>query len=183
MTARARQTVQSSGVKRVTDKRVEDAETITVRTYKYNGTEQRSWRARLLRRQDSLIVLDAIFEEEIEHALLGTVARGTVSIEYYWLDRWYNIFCFLQETGRLRNFYCNVNLPPVLHGDTLSYIDLDMDILVNPDLSYTVLDEEEFAENAARFNYPLEVRQRSRQALYDLIELIEFRQFPFNQVK
>ena len=58
-----------------------------------------------------------------------------------------------------------------------------MDILVNPDLSYTVLDEEEFAENAARFNYSLEVRQRSRQALYDLIELIEFRQFPFNQVK
>jgi protein associated with RNAse G/E len=154
--------------------------TITVRTYKYDGTEHRSWHAQISRREASLIVLDAKFEEEIRHPLLGTVAPQTLSIEYYWLDRWYNIFRFIEPTGELRNFYCNINVPPVLQGNVLSYIDLDMDILVAPDFSYSILDEDEFLANAARFNYPLEVRHRSQEALQELVVLIERRDFPFN---
>jgi uncharacterized protein len=152
---------------------------VTVRTYKYDGTEHRKWRAQVSRQEDSLLVLDARFEEEIRHPLLGTVAPGTVSIEYYWLDRWYNIFRFVEPTGALRNFYCNVNVPPVLQGDLLSYIDLDMDVLVAPDYSYSILDEDEFAANAARFNYPAEVILKSKRALEELIALIEKRDFPF----
>ena len=157
--------------------------TILVRTYKYDGTEHRQWRAEISRIERPLIVLDAKFEEEIKHPLLGTVAPETLSIEYYWLDRWYNIFRFVQPTGELRNFYCNVNVPPVLEGNVLSYIDLDMDILVAPDLSYSILDEDEFVANAARFNYPNEIIRRSREALEHLITLIEERAFPFNDFK
>lgn len=156
---------------------------ITVRTYKYDGTEHRSWRAELSRQEDSLIVLDAKFEEEIRHPLLGTVAPETLSIEYYWLDRWYNIFRFVEPTGELRNFYCNVNVPPVFQKNVLSYIDLDMDVLVAPDFSYSILDEDEFVANAARFNYPAEVLLKSRLALEELIALIEERAFPFNDLK
>lgn len=152
---------------------------VTVRTYKYDGSEHRRWRAQISRQEDSLIVLDARFEEEIRHPLLGTVARDTSSIEYYWLDRWYNVFRFVEPTGELRNFYCNVNVPPVLQNDVLSYIDLDMDVLVAPDFSYSVLDEDEFAANAARFNYPKEVLYKSESALKELISLIEERAFPF----
>lgn len=157
--------------------------TVTVRTFKYDGTEHRTWRAEVSRIESPLIVLDAKFEEEIKHPLLGTVAPETVSIEYYWLDRWYNIFRFIQPSGELRNFYCNINVPPVLEGDVLSYIDLDMDILVEPDLSYSILDEDEFIANAARFNYPQEVRRRSHEALEQLVNLIESRAFPFHDLK
>jgi uncharacterized protein len=159
------------------------ANAITVRTYKYDGTEHRQWRAQISRIENPLIVLDAKFEEEIKHPLLGTVAPETLSIEYYWLDRWYNIFRFIEPSGELRNFYCNVNVPPVLQGGVLSYIDLDIDILVAPDFSYSILDEDEFAANAARFNYPEEVLWRSREALEQLLALIEERAFPFNDFK
>jgi protein associated with RNAse G/E len=156
---------------------------ITVCTYKYDGSEHRRWRARLLRQEDSLLVLDAQFEEEIRHPLLGTIAAGTVSLEYYWLDRWYNIFRFLQPTGEVLNFYCNINTPPLLHENVLSYIDLDIDILVAPDLSYSILDEDEFNANAARFKYPTEVRHRAHLALKELIALVESQQFPFSSFK
>ncbi|HYG82904.1 MAG TPA: DUF402 domain-containing protein [Pyrinomonadaceae bacterium] len=156
---------------------------VTVRTYKYDGTEHRRWRAQISRQEDSLLVLDAKFEEEIRHPLLGTVAPETLSIEYYWLDRWYNVFRFVEPTGELRNFYCNVNVPPVLQKNVLSYIDLDMDVLVAPDFSYSILDEDEFAANAARFNYPEEVLLKSRMALEELIALIEGRAFPFGDLK
>jgi protein associated with RNAse G/E len=154
--------------------------TITVQTYKYDGSKHRRWRARISRQEGSLLVLDAEFEEEIRHPLLGIVAPHTVSVEYYWLDRWYNIFRFVEPTGELRNYYCNINVPPVLQKNVLSYIDLDMDLLVTPDLSYTVLDEDEFAANAEKFNYPFEIRRRSRQALKELVALIEMRAFPFH---
>jgi uncharacterized protein len=156
---------------------------VTVRTYKYDGSEHRHWRAQVSRQEDSLIVLNAKFDEEIRHPLLGTVARETSSIEYYWLDRWYNVFRFVEPTGELRNFYCNVNVPPVLQYNVLSYIDLDMDVLVAPDFSYSILDEDEFAANAVRFNYPREVLHSSQSALKELISLIEARAFPFSDLK
>ena len=156
------------------------ADVITVSACKYDGKEHRRWRAQVARRDQSLIVLDAKFEEEVRHELLGTIARGTVSVEYYWLDRWYNIFRFLEPTGELRNYYCNVNVPPTFDGRVLTYIDLDIDILVAPDLSYQILDEGEFEDNAKRFKYPADVRHCAHQAQYEMVTLIESREFPFN---
>jgi uncharacterized protein len=153
---------------------------VIVRACKYDGTEHRRWHARLTGREDSLLVLYARFEEEIRHALLGTLRRGTLSVEYYWLDRWYNVFRFHEPTGELRNYYCNVNAPPVFDGRVLSYVDLDIDILVAPDLSFRIVDEDEFEANAAHFNYPAEVHERAQAALDELVSLISSRRFPFN---
>lgn len=151
-----------------------------MRTYKYNGAPHRRWHARLLTLEDQLLVLDAKFSEEIEHPLLGTILSGTQSIEYYWLDRWYNVFRFLKPNGELQCFYCNICVPPVLAGSALSYIDLDLDLLVQADHTYTVLDEDEFATNVLRFNYPPEIQQCTHLALIELISLIEQRGYPFN---
>jgi len=136
--------------------------------------------AELQRREGPLIVLDARFPEQIVHELLGTIVSGTHSLEYYWLDRWYNVFRFAHPEGRLRNYYCNVNVPPSFAGDTLSYVDLDLDILVEPDFSYRILDVADFERNAEDYRYPDEVQTRARQAVADLVELIETRQFPFS---
>ena len=153
---------------------------ITVRAQKYDGSEHRTWHATLLRREGALLVLDATFGEEIKHDLLGTIASGTKSIEYYWLDRWYNIFRFTEPTGELRSYYCNVNVPPQFDGQVLSYVDLDIDILVEPDLSYRIVDLEDFEQNADRFGYSEDVQTKARMAIERLVELIQSRAFPFN---
>jgi uncharacterized protein len=153
---------------------------IIVRACKYDGREHRRWSAELLRQEGPLVVLDAHFSEEVVHSHLGTVARGTHSLEYYWLDRWYNIFRFAQLDGSLRNYYCNVNLPPTLENGVLSYVDLDLDILVNPDLSYQVLDYDDFETHSKLYSYSDELRTNANRAVEDLIHLIEARQFPFD---
>jgi len=156
---------------------------ITVRANKYDGSEHRSWNATLLRQEGSLLVLDGTFDEEIKHDLLGTIASGTKSIEYYWLDQWYNIFRFAEPTGELRSYYCNVNVPPSFDGQVLSYVDLDIDILVEPDLSYRIVDLEDFEQNAERFGYSEDVQTKARQGLERLVELIEARAFPFSDAE
>ncbi len=154
---------------------------IIVRACKYDGSEHRRWPATLLRQQNSLLILDAKFDQEIKHDLLGTIASGTTSVEYYWLDRWYNVFRFTDPQGKPRNYYCNINVPPTFDGRVLSYIDLDTDILVEPDFSYRVLDLEEFEQNAVRYGYSSEVRLNAERALHELIALIESRAFPFDE--
>ena len=153
---------------------------IEVRAYKFDGLLHRSWPAELDRQEGPLIVLDATFPDEITHDLLGTIACGTRSLEYYWLDRWYNVFRFAQPDGTLRNYYCNVNVPPTLADGILSYVDLDLDILVDPDFSYRILDLEDFERNIEVYSYSEEVQSNARQALADLVRMIETRSLPFN---
>ena len=153
---------------------------ITVSVRKYDGREHRRWRARVAKREGTLLILDAVFEEEIEHGLLGTIALGTVSTEYYWLDRWYNVFRFSDSSGKLKSFYCNINEPPSFDGHVLSYIDLDIDVLVAPDLTYKILDLDDFEANAKAYAYPDDVQANAHGALKELSRLIDLRAFPFN---
>ena len=156
-----------------------EATQIEVRAYKFDGLLHRSWPAELYAREGPLIVLDATFPDEVVHDLLGTIASGTRSLEYYWLDRWYNVFRFAQPGGELRNYYCNVNVPPSLAAGVLSYVDLDLDILVDPDFSYRILDVEDFERNIEGYGYSEEIQANARQALRELVQLIETRSFPF----
>jgi uncharacterized protein len=126
-----------------------------------------------------LLVLDGEFDQDIEHDLLGRIASGTLSREYYWMDRWYNVFRFSDPNEQLKTFYCNINVPPNFDGEVLSYVDLDIDVLVQPDFSYQVLDLEDFERHAQLYQYPEDVKVNTRRALDDLIDLIEARAFPF----
>jgi uncharacterized protein len=135
----------------------------------------------VVRSDGPLLVLDAEFDHDIQHDLLGTIASGTLSTEYYWLDRWYNVFRFSDTSRQLRNFYCNVNMPPSFDGEVLSYVDLDIDVLVEPGFSYQVLDLEDFETNAERYDYPEKVQENAWRAVDELISLIEARAFPFSE--
>jgi protein associated with RNAse G/E len=155
---------------------------IKVKTFKLDGKPHRSWNAELVRQEGSLLILDGMFSTDIEHDLLGTIAAGTRSVEYYWMERWYNVFRFTHPTGALRNYYCNISVPPSFDGTTLSYVDLDLDILVAPDFSYQILDEEEFERNATLYGHENELRTKARLALEELIVMIDQRAFPFQLV-
>jgi protein associated with RNAse G/E len=153
---------------------------VTVEARKFDGRLHRAWQANLVAQDDSIIIVEGVFEEEIRHPQLGTIAVGTRSTEYYWTYRCYSVFRFLQPSGELRNYYCNINLPAEFDGSILTFIDLDIDVLVAPDFSYRVLDEEEFAANAALYDYPEMVRQAVPHALAELVGLIARRGYPFD---
>lgn len=150
-----------------------------VRVLKHSGAEYRRWTARLSRRDGELIVLDAEFDVHVSHDLLGEIKQRTRTVEYYWLDRWYNVFRFLNDDGSTRLWYCNVNTPPTFGAGTLTYIDLDLDIVVEADFSYRVLDVDEFEANADLYRYSAEEKQQAQAAVEELLTMIQRRQFPF----
>ncbi|HEX8131625.1 MAG TPA: DUF402 domain-containing protein [Pyrinomonadaceae bacterium] len=153
---------------------------VQVRARKFDGRLHREWRARLLSQTDSLIIVEGVFEEEIRHPQLGLIAPGTLSTEYYWTQRCYSVFRFREASGALRNYYCNINLPAELEGGILTFVDLDIDVLVAPDFSVRVLDEDEFAANTARYKYPADVLDAVPYALSELLDAIKRRDYPFD---
>ncbi len=151
---------------------------VRVNSRKYDGSIRRTWTGALIERNDADLVLVGEFDLDVSHPDLGEIKRGTISCEYYYLDAWYSIFCFYDPSGNFRNYYCNINMPPSFQDYVLDYIDLDIDVVVWPDGSFEVLDEEEFEANAVMFNYPDDIRQHSATALSTLIGIIRSQKLP-----
>lgn len=156
---------------------------VTINARKYSGVIHRSWKAELISRDENLLTFIGCFTDSIQHPNLGIIRRGTISYEYYWLDRWYNVFRFHEPEGDLRNFYCNINMPPKFDQAQLDYIDFDIDVLVWKDFSFEVLDVDEFDENFVRYKYPPEIRHKVFDTLDEVLSLIGTREFPFSETE
>ena len=154
---------------------------ITVKTYKYDGKLHRTWKADLIAQEGNMLQLLGVFDQRIEHSQLGVIHPGTLSYEYYWLDRWYNIFRFHEPDGSLRNYYCNVNMPPAFADGVLSYIDLDVDIYVSKDLELSVWDVDEFEENSSLYSYSPEIVKKVEETVSEVTQLIKANLFPFEE--
>lgn len=126
-------------------------------TYRYHGV--------LLTHRDCQIVLQAYFDRDDLDLHGMQLARGDRFVETYYTDRWYNIFeIHAHQDDTLRGWYCNIGRPVEIDGETISYIDLSLDLLVFPDGRQIVLDEDEFEA----IEITPDLRRRALQALHDL---------------
>src|SRR5258708_33775320 len=129
-------------------------EQITVNARKYDQIIRRSWKGGLISSKENLLLVVGRFESDVEHAGLGLIKQDTISVEYFWLDRWYNIFRFHEADGSLRNYYCNVAMPATFTDGILDYVDLDIDVVVWPNRKYDGLDRDDFDGNRLKYRYP-----------------------------
>ena len=105
------------------------------------------------------------FAETVDHQALGRIAKGTLSRERFYFDRWYNYFIFELPAGSVRNCYVNISLPPTIGKYVIDYIDLDIDLIIWPDGRTETLDLDEFETNSIRYAYPAEIREGALKTL------------------
>jgi protein associated with RNAse G/E len=106
-------------------------------TYEYEGE--------LLSRDENSIVLEALFDRADLSFMDVVFKNGDRFVEYYFTDRWYNIFVIHdREDGNVKGWYCNIGEPAVIEDSVVSYVDLALDLWVSADGTQTVLDEDEF---------------------------------------
>jgi len=98
-----------------------------------------------LRRDEHSITLVALFTREDMPFMDVTFKKGDHFVEYYYSDRWYNIFVIYdRDDGKLKGWYCNIGKPAVIKDHVVSYIDLALDLWISTTGKQTVLDEDEF---------------------------------------
>jgi protein associated with RNAse G/E len=99
----------------------------------------------LLCRYEISFWLDELFDGADMPLLVVVFKMGDRFIEYYYTDRWYNIFAVRDGVnGEIKGWYCNIGKPAVIEDRAVSYVDLALDLWVSADGKQTVLDEDEF---------------------------------------
>ncbi|MEP7289021.1 MAG: DUF402 domain-containing protein [Chloroflexota bacterium] len=151
-----------------------------IMSLKYDHRPHYTWPATLIEDNDERLFLSSVVGGILVHHTRGFEEAQTLPSDLtFWRNRWYNVFTNYDENRLLRNFYCNVTMPLFLQANTINYVDLDLDVRVYPDGSYTLLDEDEFAEHTVQYNYPDWVQRRAYEAVDEIVALAKAGEGPF----
>ncbi|MGZ9234428.1 MAG: DUF402 domain-containing protein [Anaerolineales bacterium] len=128
--------------------------------YEYEGI--------LLDHDEHSIKLEALFDRADMPFMDIVFKEGDRFVEYYYPDRWYNIFAIHdREDGKVKGWYCNIGKPAVFEDSVVSYVDLALDLWVSADGKHTVLDEDEFE----KLDLDEELRNNALKGLHELKQL------------
>jgi hypothetical protein len=118
-----------------------------------------------IERGENFIVFEALFTRDDMPFQDVIFKKGDRFVEYYYADRWYNIFeIYDRDDGKLKGWYCNIGKPAMIAGGVVSYVDLALDLWVSADGRQTVLDEDEFDALEA----PVDLKTNARLGLQTL---------------
>ncbi len=107
-------------------------------TWQYSGL--------ILERGQNFVRLEARFNRD-DLPFMGVIFKHNDRfVETFYTNRWYNIFeIHDRDDDQVKGWYCNLGHPAIWDApDTISYVDLALDLWVATDGKQTVLDEDEF---------------------------------------
>lgn len=108
-------------------------------TWQYEGVE--------LSRDKTSITIEALFNRDDMPFQEIVLKRNDRFVETFYSDKWYNIFAIYdRDDGTLKGWYCNITKPAIIDDDSVSYVDLALDLWVSANGKQTVLDEDELEE-------------------------------------
>jgi uncharacterized protein len=144
---------------------------ITVYKRDHRGRPVWHYTGTVAERGPDWVRLHAYFGRELVDIGLVTFRRGDLMVEWFYADRYYNVFQLHDgDGGPIKGWYCNITRPADITADTVAADDLALDVFVSPRGEITVLDEDEFAaleldpaEQAAALAAVDEIRGHVRQ--------------------
>lgn len=150
---------------------------VTVRKLDHEGREVIAYPGRVLRRSEYAIVLRTAWDRAPLDLGFVTLEPDDRWTEYFYSDRWYNIFEIRASDGRLKGWYCNISRPARINADEVAAEDLALDLWVEPDGSTEVLDRDEFAV----LSLTSEEREAAQRALEELETMVMRKVPPFDK--
>jgi uncharacterized protein len=154
-------------------------DSLTVKKLNLNQQVVIAYNGEVLERTPESIILEARFSRETMDLGYAVLEHDDRFVEHFYADRWYNIFeIHSVHDDHLKGWYCNIVKPAVFGAEAIEQVDLALDLWINPDGSYHVLDREEFEA----LGIDRTTRLRARQAVGELIYLLYHRAAPFTSV-
>jgi len=149
---------------------------VTIRKLDHTGSQVTAYPGEVLRRTNRAIVLCTGWDRAPMDLGFVVLEPGDRWTEYFYADRWYNIFQICASDGRLKGWYCNVTRPAFIGADEVTAEDLALDLWVAPGGAMQVLDEDEFVA------LPLAPGERdaARRALAELQAMVAQETPPFD---
>ncbi len=145
---------------------------------RFDGEVRDSWQAGIESKTNDAIVLRAVATKRLKFDDF-TIERGDLVRQYFPLKDWFYIQEYSDSQGRLKGWYCNIGTPPSLKNSTITTRDLILDIFVEADRSYRLLDEDELEEK--RELIPAPTLKKIMEARDKLVQMVEGREPPFDR--
>ena len=144
------------------------------------GEVELSYRGNLRDRAADFVCIDALFAMPDRNLGYIQLRRGDQFREWFYRDRWFNIFRVTDgETRLLKGWYCNITRPPHIGLDYVEAEDLCLDVFVYPDGQTLLLDEADFAE----LNLSADEADKAWQAVDAIRCLVADRLPPFDDIR
>src|SRR5699024_2031388 len=105
---------------------------------------------------------------------------SSVGIFYFPINKWYNIVIVFENKDDYF-YYCNIASPIREEAGVLSYIDYDIDIIVESDYTYEIVDEAEYKTHQKKYGYSHMIDVNVRASIREIKKRIQKRQAPFNE--
>jgi len=119
--------------------------TIKVQKKNLDGKVVYQYEGELLHQDEHSVTLEALFTRDDMPFMDVVFKKDDRFVEYYYSDRWYNIFeIYDRDDDHFKGWYCNIGMPAVIEDGIVSYVDLALDLWVSTNGNQTVLDEDEF---------------------------------------
>ena len=106
---------------------------ITVEKRNHRGEPVVRYSGERIEQGDNYVCLRAVFERPAANLGFVVFNPGDVFIEWFYTDRWYNIFQVHEgDTPVIKGWYCNVTRPAVIDEQLIYADDLEVDVFVTP---------------------------------------------------
>ncbi len=89
---------------------------------------------------DAVVIYRMPTDHQLEDILLR---KGTLSLGYFWQDKPYNVYHWIDARLDTVALYFNVSDNTIISAESIAWRDLVVDILITPDGRCRVLDEDE----------------------------------------
>jgi hypothetical protein len=116
----------------------------------------------------------------------GEFAVRQAFTQLFWpgTDCWWNVEHFHEPLSFANRpsllTYVNISTPAEFDGETVRWVDLDLDVIVTG-AGVRLIDEDEFEEHRERFGYPDDLVMKARAAAELLIDLASRGERPFDR--
>jgi hypothetical protein len=154
-----------------------------VESRSYDQVVRGSWQAYKLQQRTQLS--DELLAEASSDCLRLWLPAGTLMhwstnirplryncLQFYWPQRWYTLSAFYDDRV-LKYTYATIIQPASLEIERLAYVDLDLSILVKPDLTFEVLTLAEFEQIADLLHYSEDTRIGALMAMRSITSSIQ----------
>lgn len=154
--------------------------TLTILALKKGNIKHYKWNVTILEKHDNYIITKGEIERDLKHYTKGkTFTFHKPSLEIFFFKKWYTISANIKDE-QIDSYYCNIAKPAKLIDDTLTFVDLDLDLIKNVAEEWKVVDEDEFKENSLKYSYTPQLIKQTKSELRNLQTLISKKGFPFD---
>ncbi|MCL1948678.1 MAG: DUF402 domain-containing protein [Turicibacter sp.] len=156
----------------------EIGQTVEIHSYKHNTKIHRIWNEMMVLEASEEVIIGSNHKTLVMEADGRTWYTREPAVWYFYGKYWFNVLCMLRKDGIY--YYCNLSSPCIYDEKALKYIDYDLDIKIFPDMSYKILDEDEYKKHVREMRYSSEVQDIIKSQLDVLLEMISKRKGPFS---